>query len=312
MQSLLQTKLWAQFKARHGWRTHYLTDQTPALSVLGRPLPLGKSLLYAPEATLADCTEDTLRQLVKAVRSLPQEAIFFRLELFEPLGETGEHSAIAALTKAGFRKAFEETQPEHRQWVDITGDEATILANMKEKGRYNIRLSQRKGVTTRVSTDISGIEVFYRLLQETAKRNRFVIRSYDYFADLAKTLFSHNLGELVIASYQEQPLVALLITYYDGLASYLYGASASQYRGLMAPYAAHFATIVQAKKRDCHTYDMLQVAPPEAKVDHYYANLTRFKEQFGGRRVDLVGGWDYVYQPTWYQLFKVVEQVRRG
>lgn len=312
MQSILQTKIWSEFKARHGWRAHELSVDRLArpIQVLERPLPFGKSLLYAPEVSLPEYSEQQLRSIALEAKKLSSSAIFFRLELFEKLGETTQ-SLVAALTTAGYRKSFEETQPEHRQWLSLTGDEATLLASMKEKGRYNVRLSARKGVTTRTSSDIKDVEAFYQIFQQTAVRDGFAIRTKDYFVDLCQTLFTHNLGELVLAEHGGQPLVALIITYYDGLASYLYGASSNESRNLMAPYAAHWAAIQAARARGCAVYDLLQIAPPHANEQHKYTNLTRFKQQFGGEAVALVGGWDFVYEPFWYSGFKLAEQWRR-
>lgn len=313
MQSLLQTKIWADFKARQGWKAHEISvaNQQQPIFVLQRDLPFGKSLLYAPEVSLEEYSETQLRDLAKQARQLAPTAIFFRLELLERLGDTTQ-SLVAALTNAGYRKAFEETQPEHRQWIDLTAAEPAILAQMKEKGRYNIRLSERKGVTTRISTDIKDVEVFYEIFKETAERDDFRIRSQAYFEDLCQTLFDTKTGELIIAEHEGQPLVALIITYHEELAYYLYGASSNAQRNLMAPYAAHWRAIQRAKERGCQYYDLLQVAPANADENHKYTNLTYFKERFGGQRVDLVGGWDFIYQPFWYTLFKLAESRRRS
>lgn len=306
MKSLLQTQAWVDFKAKQGWTVHRL----PTFFVLERPLPLGKSLLYAPEVSLPEATTADLQSLIEQVGKLSDAAIFFRLEIFEELGEA-EHPLTVPLIQTGFTKAFEETQPEHRQWVDISHDPATILAKMKEKGRYNIRLSERKGVRTRISTDTKDVEVFYHLFKTTAAREGFAIRSQQYFVDLCQMLFDHQLGELIIAEYQGRPLAALILTYYDGLASYLYGASSNDDRNVMAPYAAHWEAIQSAQAHDCIIYDLLQIAPKEAGEGHHYSALSRFKERFGGQAVQLVGGWDYPLQPVWYQLFKWAEKIRR-
>jgi peptidoglycan pentaglycine glycine transferase (the first glycine) len=313
MQSLLQTKMWAEFKASQGWLIHEIeVAGTPrSVFVLERLLRFGKSLLYAPEVTLPEYSEQALKALALDLRGkATYTPICFRLELLEKLGGT-DNSLTAALTNAGYTKAFEETQPEHRQWMDISHDEATILANMKEKGRYNTRLAQKKGVNVRISANTSDVDIFYSMFETTSKRNGFSIRSKQYFIDLCTMLFAHNVGELVIAEYEGQPLSALIITYYDGLASYLYGASSNEQRNVMAPNAAHFAAIQSAKKRECTIYDLLQVAPGDADEKHHYSRLTQFKQQFGGERVDLVGGWDYVYSSPWYQVFKFAEQLRR-
>ena len=312
MQSLLQTNYWAEFKATHGWQAHEAAfgSENRPIFILERELGMGKTFLYAPEVSMDNVSVKTLSELAQKAHMFSSRAICFRLELFNPLGE-GESSVVADLTKAGYRKAFEETQPEHRQQVDISKDETTILAAMKEKGRYNVKVANRKGVEVRFSADTKDVEVFYELFRATAGRNGFAIRSKEYFESLCEMLFRHKLGELVIATYEGQPLTALIITYYDGLASYLYGASSNEHRNVMAPYKAHFEAMKRAQKRDCTVYDLLQVAPANASANHHYVKLTQFKERFGGERVDLIGGWDYVYQPFWYQLFKLAQKIRR-
>lgn len=309
MKSILQTKEWAQFKSQSGWKTHQVEVGGQSISILERELVLGKTMAYAPEASLENTDVKLLQDLSSKVRALCPRAIFFKLELFDILGET-ENSLVAQLRQAGYQKSFEEVQPEHRQWVDISGDETTILARMKEKGRYNTRLALRKGVTARISTDTKDVDIFYSILRETAVRDGFSIRSQGYFHALCNALFQNNLGELVIAEFEGTPLAALIITYYDGLAGYLYGASSNQHRNLMAPYAAHFAAIQSAKRRDCVKYDLLQIAPIGTE-GHKYTALTRFKQQLGGEAVALVGGWDFVFNPLWYQLFKFAEAIRR-
>lgn len=309
LQSLLQTELWADFKSRHGWRAHCVPvgfADNPIL-VLERELAFGQSMFYAPEATLNGATKQDLATLTNAVRSLNPRAFLFRLEGFDLVND----QLTAKLVESGFKPSFEQTQPRYRQWLDLTLDEPAILSRMKEKGRYNTRLALKRGVVTQVSTNPSDIEVFYSLFAQTAQRDGFSIRAKDYYLDLCQTLFASGQGELVIAKYADQPLAVLLITYADGLASYLYGASSSDQRQLMAPYVAHWQAIRRAKELGCHTYDLLQIAPSGAKDNHRYAKLTRFKQQFGGLAVELIGGWDFVYLPLVYTGFKWAQQLRR-
>lgn len=328
MQSILQTKFWADFKTRHGWKAHNApmlvpgngakslgngakspANGAPSFFILERKLPFNKPLLYAPEVSLPDYTLRELTRIAKDGLLIQPAAIFLRLEIFRPPDES--EKIEQSLCAAGYCKAFEETQPEHRIWVDISDDETAILSAMKEKGRYNIRLAAKKGVSCAASTDIKDVEVFYNIFQQTAERDGFQIRSRDYFVDLCRSLFESKMGELIIAQYEGKPLAALIVTYYDGLASYLYGASSNENRQVMASYAAQWQAIKQAKKHNCHTYDLLQVAPDDAGDGHKYDSLTRFKSQFGGSRVNILGGWDYVYRPFWYGVFRFLQKIRR-
>lgn len=311
--SLLQTGIWSEFKARHGWQMHSLDDR----HILERAMPLGQHFLYAPEISLPS---SNLKKIVQDMRALGRETRAFAIRL-EFLAEYSE-AAAKRLTALGLKKAFEEVQPEWRQWIDLTLTETDILNQMKPKGRYNIRLAERHGVRVTESRDIGP---FYDLIAETAARDGFAIRSQAYYADLLDTLQKNNLGALYIANSPKtqdsaaSPLAAAIISWHDGVASYLYGASSNTERELMAPYALHWHIIQEAKKRSCKVYDLLAVSPPDdiqlpassLQLREKYRGISRFKSQFGGRTVHLLGSWDLVLKPIVYQVFKFMEVRRR-
>jgi len=308
MKSLLQTKEWASFRETQGWKAYEIEENY----VLLRPLALGKTFLYAPEIKLSDL-EDIKEFLVKT-KEIAQKnnAIFLRLDINEPVSQ----ESILLIKKYKFIKAFEEIQPEYRQIVSITGSEEEILAQMKPKGRYNIRLAQKHGVKIQ---EIDDMEVFYKLFEETARRDGFTIRPKAYFKQMLDDLGKIGYVKLLAAYYQNKPVAAEILSIYKDTASYLYGASANEARQTMAPYLMHWEAIKLSRENGCKFYDLLAVAPFDGHEDNSinkglgkkYAGITRFKEQFGGEKVRLMGGWDYIYQPFWYKLFKFIEKVRR-
>ena len=192
-ESLLQTQIWADFKSRHGWRAHPVDE----IQFLERLLPLGQRFLYAPELPFQP---RRLKQLVENTHTLgkAQNVFAVRLEFLAEWTESGEQ----ALRLAGLVKSFEEVQPEFRQWIDLRPTPDEILAQMKPKGRYNIRVAERHGVQVTESDDI---DIFYALAITTAKRDGFTIRSRNYYADLLKTLRENNLGTLYVASLPANP-----------------------------------------------------------------------------------------------------------
>lgn len=124
-------------------------------------------------------------------------------------------------------------------------------------------------------------------------------------------------AELLVALYNNNIIAAEITSFYDDTASYLYGASSNQDRQVMAPYLLHWEAIRRAKAKGCKYYDLLAVDPQETEIKnknpiiHKYAGIGKFKRQFGGKTVQLVGGWDMVYQPMWYKAFKIAEKMRR-
>ena len=55
--------------------------------------------------------------------------------------------------------------------LDLRPPPDDILAQMKQKWRYNIRLAERKGITVRIGGE-ADLATFYALSQVTAARDR--------------------------------------------------------------------------------------------------------------------------------------------
>jgi len=332
MQSLLQTQEWASLRQGYGWQAHWVDN----ILVLEKPLPLGLSFLYSPEVDFyaidwqkKEDPSTSLRMptFLQKVQQIAKNshAIFIRLDFLNKNNTIYSQKISKVLQDFGFRKAFEEIQPEFRQIIDLAKSEEQILAQMKQKGRYNIKIAQKHGVVIeKAEPSASGLDDFYRLFRETASRDGFATRPKKYFADLLKTL--DGKAELLVARYQNKVLAAGIFTFYQEIASYLYGASGNANREVMAPYLLHWEAIKEAKQRNCKIYDLLAISPFEdikygklvqpqyaniKKLISKYSGITRFKEQFGGQKVALVGSWDLVLKPVWYSLFKTAERLRR-
>lgn len=308
IKSFLQSDEWGSFRESLGWYAHKV-DST---LILERRLPLNKSFLYSPEVI---AEPELLLTLLPEVYSIAKRrnSIFYRLELFIDKQDELANQWQAAFTYTGFSKAFESVQPEDRQIISLKGSEEKILAQMKQKGRYNIRVAEKSGVLVRESTVTTlekDVATFYTLMQQTAKRDKFSTRPESYFQQLCQMLYQHNYGKLFIATHNNIPLAAAIITLYDDIASYLYGASSNESRTVMAPYALHWTIMQWAHSKKATSYDLLAIKP-ETDKKHPYDGITRFKQQFGGESVHIVGSWDLPLQPTWYSLFKLAEQLRR-
>ena len=301
MKSFLQTKEWADFKCQFDWRSFWVKENI----ILGRNLVLGKSMLYCPELNFSTW-QDQNEEFMAAVRELAkkEKAIFLRLEFLNKKDPEKEDF----LKKLHFKKAFEEIQPENRVWIDLTPSHEEILAQMKSKGRYNIKIAQKHGIKIESFENPTSeqTEEFYGLYHQTAKRNKFSFRGRKYFQELSKLPYV----KLYLAKHQGETLAASFIVFYEDMASYLYGASSSEKRNLMAPYLMHWQIMQDAKQAECKIYDLLAIAP-EGDEKHRFTNLTRFKEQFGREKVQLMGSWDLIFQPFWYKLYRWGEGVRR-
>ncbi|MBI3261097.1 peptidoglycan bridge formation glycyltransferase FemA/FemB family protein [Candidatus Berkelbacteria bacterium] len=308
--SFLQSRQWALFKKQSGWKFHNIQ------SVIGlsKQLPLGIYFLYFPEIMLPD---EKLKTFVKAVRyfCVNQGFAFARLEFFEEFDEANIKDIDRAnkkLQKLGLRKSPEEMQPEYRQLIDLTPPEENLLAQMKPKGRYNIKIAERHKVKIQNSkiksqNDNAKIKIFYDLYKQSSERDGFTPRPLGYFNEMLTHMSGHM--STYVALWQGKPLAAALIVFWQGRASYLYGGSSSDNRNVMAPYLLHWNIIQDAKAAGLKTYDLLAIAPGGV-AHHKFSGLRRFKEQFGGRSVRVLGSYDLIIDPLRYKLFVIAEKLR--
>jgi lipid II:glycine glycyltransferase (peptidoglycan interpeptide bridge formation enzyme) len=322
--SFLQSALWGAFKARFGWKPFaFLVDWAGfggrPLLALARRLAPGFSFVYVPwgpelprgfpaggrERTLA------LAELARKLRCFfPSGTAFIR---FDPPWYT--EGAVPS-PGSPFQRASADIQPPDTALVDLTPDPRDILAAMKPKWRYNIGLAEKKGVAVSGQSgallDEKDIEVFYRLLAETAKRDGIAIHGMAYYKTLFELCRTDGGAELSLytASHEGDTLAAIVVLRRGNQAVYLYGASANIKRNLMAPYALQWRAMQDAKAAGCAVYDLFGI-PPNDDPNHPMAGLYRFKTGFGGRIVHRAGSWDYPYKPLLCALFGLAEKLRK-
>jgi len=308
LKSILQTREWAEFKKTQGFEILTLGE----LFIHKKNLPFGQNFLYLPEVSARDISAKEIESL-KAITK-EQKSIFARLELTDQFSENA-HKLIRSL---GFQKSFEEIQPKWRQIIDLTKTRGTLLSEMKQKGRYNVRLAQRKGVQVQSvnfksqneKDKLKALKIFYSLYKETNEREGLKGRDFSYFQNLIDKFKETDYLEIYIATYQNEPVAAALVSFYDNKASYLYGGSSRRYKEVMAPYLLHWQIILSSKERGFKVYDLVGRARPGDNSSKW-AGITRFKEQFGGQPIEILGSYDYINKPFWYRLFKIAEKIRR-
>ena len=144
--------------------------------------------------------------------------------------------------------------------IDLSQSIEDILSQMKQKWRYNIRLTEKKWVEVKVvEKNDKNIKDFYDLMNETTSRDNFSWNTFEYYKSFLSIL---NNSELILA-YKDSVAIAWGIFVFDNdISIYYYWASTSQkqYRNLMAPYAVQFLAIQEAKNRWSKIYDFLWIA----------------------------------------------------
>ncbi len=351
---ILQTEEWGKVKAQFGWRpiqVVWMREKTgyrmvryepsltmegqvvAAVQVLQRSIPIAGfaarlSVMYAPKGPLLDWEDASLQeQVLKDIHLLAKKegAIFIKIDPDVRIGtgvpgtpEAYEipsgNDYIATLRAHGWHFSAEQIQFRNSVLIDLEKPEEQLLAIMKQKTRYNIRLAERKGVTIRAGT-VADLDLLYRMYAETSLRDGFVIRDVDYYHCAWKTFLEAGKAQALIAEVAGEPVAALVLFYFAQTAWYLYGMSRPLHREAMPNYLLQWKAIQTAQRLGCKVYN-LWGAPDEFNETDPMWGVFRFKEGLGGTVTRTAGAWDLPTRPFYYTLYtrilpRILDWMRR-
>ena len=338
----LQTCEWAQVKAKYGWSPLYSVwdadggwkvESDPKLfstfhppvaaalilkrQILNNGFAARISILYAPKGPLLDWANESLRNRVLddlQTFAKKQGAIFLKMDPDIALGmgiPNGENDAIdnggqavmSELKRRGWTYSADQIQFKNTVVIDLKPSEEEMLAGMKQKTRYNIRLAEKKGVMVRVGTQ-EDLATLYKMYTETSVRDGFVIRDEGYYRTVWETFISSEepTCEPLIAEVDREPVAAIFVFYFAGHAYYVYGMSRDTHREKMPAYLLQWEAMKRAKAKGCSVYD-LWGAPDVFDESDSMWGVYRFKEGLGGNVVRTLGAWDFAPNPFWYKMY---------
>ncbi|HEX9331252.1 MAG TPA: peptidoglycan bridge formation glycyltransferase FemA/FemB family protein [Anaerolineales bacterium] len=349
----LQTYEWGQVKAKYGWTPLYavwdadgswkVESDANLLSAFHLPIAAALilkrqilrngfaaqlSILYAPKGPLLDWTNEALRnRVLNDLQAFAKKegAIFLKIDPDVVLGtgipssednviDNGGQAVMSELKRRGWRYSSDQIQFKNTVLIDLSLTKEEMLARMKQKTRYNIRLAEKKGVVVRVGTtkDTKDLDVLYKMYAETSVRDEFVIRDEDYYQTVWETFMAHTqssisnyqspFAEPLIAEVNHEPVAALFVFYFARHAYYVYGMSRSTHREKMPTYLLQWEAMKRAKEKGCSVYD-LWGAPDVFDESDSMWGVYRFKEGLGGKVARTMGAWDFAPNPFWYKLY---------
>jgi peptidoglycan pentaglycine glycine transferase (the first glycine) len=177
----------------------------------------------------------------------------------------------------------------------LTVDEDVMLARQKQKTRYNIGLSARKGVTVRHGT-LSDLSRWYEMYRETSQRDGFTIHSLEYYRTVLECLTSRNMAALLLAEHEGDLLAGIIVFAFGRSAQYVYGASSNLRRNLMAPYLVQWEGMRWARDRGAAVYDLWGIPDTLVESEDLWG-VYRHKSGYGGDIVRYIGAYDLVRSP---------------
>ncbi len=327
---LLQSWEWGELKGKYGWRAERWiwaeegSKPSAAAQVLSRALHLpgfgdAVEIMYSPRGPVLDWSDDAIRHLVlNDLTAMAQRrgAVSLKIDPHVVLGYgiPGEpdteniisgQSITEELLEAGWRESREQIQFRNTLILDLRNSEEALLAGMKQKTRYNIRLAHRRGVEIR-SGGNEDLDLLYQMYAETSLRDGFVIRKPEYYQDAWGVFIHAGLAQPLIATVGGETVAALIAFRFGNSATFLYGMSRDAHREKMPNHLLQWEAIRWAKEQGCAVYD-LWGAPDRLDPGDPMWGVYRFKEGFGARLVRTIGAWDFPVRGSLYWLYSIVK-----
>jgi lipid II:glycine glycyltransferase (peptidoglycan interpeptide bridge formation enzyme) len=289
---LLQSWRWGELQSRFGWQVERLCFDDGAaglcsLQLTASLLPAG-AIAYVPRGPVIVPASRAEGLDVLTQRARSRRALALRLEPEVPPDDDWS----TRLAAAGWTKGT-PVQPQVTGLLDLRPELEALRASFKPKTRYNLGLSERKGVTIAESQDVAA---FARLSAATARRQHIHLPGADYYRALLE-LFGPERARVYLASHEGTLLAGILVARFGRTAYYLFGGSADEGKELMPNYLVHWQAMQDFKALGCEVYDWWGI-PDEPAPDHPWFGLYRFKTGFGGATVRYLGLYERALRPS--------------
>lgn len=303
---ILQTAEWGELKSAFGWDpVRLILEDGLGAQILFRHLPLGLTLAYLPKPAFSGQQMAVSGQLWAEIDAVckKRRAVFLKIE-----PDAWNDSPLHIEEGPGLRESPRNIQPPSTILIDLHGTEEEILARMKQKTRYNIRLAQKKGVTVRPWDDLPA---FHQMLLITGGRDGFGVHSLEYYQRAYNLFHLPGMAELLVAEYKGRPLAALMVFARGRRAWYIYGASNDEERNRMPTYLLQWEAMRWARSKGVEEYDLWGVPDEDGETletqfterSDALWGVYRFKRGFGGELKRAAQALDRVYKPVLYKLY---------
>ena len=310
----LQTWEWGALKERYGWQAQrHVCERNgqvvAAFTMLTRRLPLLPwTIGYVPKGPLFDCADRALfAALLNEITAVARaaRAVYVKIDPDFPADDT---TAAGIYRENGWHASEEQIQFPHTAMLDLSGGRDALLAAMKPKTRYNIRLASRRGVQIQQTTDW---RTLFQLYADTANRDGFAIREEGYYHALWSSFQQSGQGEAFMAFVGGEAVAGLFLMHTGDTGWFYTGASSQRHRDKMPNYLLQWHAIQWLIDHEYRWYDFWGAPTVMDESDPLWG-VYRFKRGFGARYVRRLGAHDRVLnRPGHYLLTQIIPRFRQ-
>ena len=299
-----QLSAWAEVKRPNGWRAARLRGSdadAPGVQVLLHDLgPTPWRVGYAPRGPVGrDFAAARVAELTEQVRRLASEERLSHVTIDPEIEKP--HPLSDALRSTGWRPA-RPIQPDRSRIVDLTAPEESLWSDLRGKWRQYVQKARRAGVAI-VDADASGLDDFFRIYVETARRAGFVHRAESAYRRTFECFSREGRARLLFATLDGERVATLMLLHCGPRVIEPYGGMTDRAAESRANYLLKWEAIRSSQERGFAVYDMWGLAHP---------GIEHFKAGFGGREVSYIGAWELVTVAPVRFAMGVAQRVRVG
>ena len=308
---IIQSWEWGEFRKSTGLDLirlgHFKEDKMiKAYQLTFHKVPLFSQVIgYLPKGPMPDSN------MIRALRDLgkSRSAAFIKIEPNIAVGSNGSYLR-EGLKGLGLVQSKKSLFTKYNFIIDLTKSKEELLSSFHPKTRYNIGVAQKKGVTVYVSQEDSDFEIYLKLYFDTTKRQGYFGHTQSYHKKVWGILKGADMARLLVAKYQNEPLVAWMLLNFSDTLYYPYGGSSKEHHELMASNLVCFEAIALGKKLGLKYFDMWGALGPDAKESDSWYGFHRFKAGYGPTHVEYVGTYDLILKNSLYNTLNIADRVR--
>lgn len=301
-----QSEKWAMLK--DNWKHETVTAEDEngnikgLMSILIRKMPVVPyTMMYAPRGPVCDIHDKaTIAELTEKVRGLAKKYNAHVMKI-DPDVSVEDKEFMQIMSECGYKlqdtgKNFEGIQPKFVFRLNVEGKtEEEVFSIFHTENRRKIRIARDKmGVEVKIGTR-DDLPEFHKIMVETGLRDKFVVRSLEYFQKMYDVFAPENL-RLYCAYLDGKMIAGTIAIHYGDKVWYLYGASSNEHRKAMPNYLLQWEMIKWAIEEKCRIYDFRGVSGDISEDNPLYG-LYRFKKRFNGDFVEFVGEYELPLKP---------------
>jgi len=315
--SFFQSWNWGEFLVKQGQKTYRLgifeDDKLVGIALGTRIVAKrGKYIHFRHGPVINWKDEKLVKYVLGAIKQLAKDEhlSFIRMS---PLIK----SPVFALQDQSYSSPTHDVDSEQTWVLDLTKSEDELLAGMRKNTRYSIKKAEKDGVEIIKTKDPKYLKDFWKIFQDTVKRQKWHAYTFDYVKDEFETFLKNDGNELFLAKYKGQFIAAAIFNFYNGQSVYHHSGSLTEFRKIPASYLVQWEAIKESKRRGMKKHNFWGLPldeHDELKQNHPWTGLGLFKVGFGGQAErwmharDIPVSWKY-----WITyIYERIEKARRG